>query len=105
MIDINTISTAELKSLLDAIPQELKRRHKAEKAAILEQMKAQAKAAGYSLEELLGEAAAEPKEKKTVAVKYRHPDNSALAWSGRGRTPKWVADWITSGKKIEQLGV
>lgn len=105
MIDIGTISTTELKELLDAIPKELKRRQKSEKAAILEQMKAQAKAAGYSLEELLGEAVAEPKEKKAVAIKYRHPNDSSMAWTGRGKKPKWVAEWLSSGKKIEQLSV
>lgn len=104
MIDINTISTAELKDLLEAIPKELKRRHKAEKSSILEKLKAQAKEAGYSLEELLGEVAAEPEQKKTVAVKYRHPDKS-LTWTGRGRTPKWISEWVASGKKIEQLAV
>jgi len=105
MIDISTISTNELKDLLDSIPKELKRRGKAEKSAVLEQMKAQAKAAGYSLEELLGETTKEPKQKRTVAVKYRHPVNSALTWTGRGRSPKWVAEWLSSGKKIEQLAV
>lgn len=105
MINITTISTAELKELLESIPKELTRRQKTEKSAILEKIKAEAKAAGYSLEELLGDVALEPKERKPVPVKYRHPDNESLIWTGRGRQPKWVVEWLTSGKAIEQLAV
>jgi DNA-binding protein H-NS len=27
-------------------------------------------------------------------VKYRHPENAELCWSGRGRKPKWVEAWL-----------
>lgn len=35
-----------------------------------------------------------------VAVKYKSGSN---AWTGRGRQPKWVADHIAKGGKLEDL--
>lgn len=29
---------------------------------------------------------------KPERVKYRHPENPELTWSGRGREPKWLAE-------------
>jgi DNA-binding protein H-NS len=29
---------------------------------------------------------------KTERVKYRHPENSELTWSGRGKQPGWLKD-------------
>jgi DNA-binding protein H-NS len=33
-----------------------------------------------------------------VAPKYRNPSNQEQTWSGRGVTPKWVADLKAEGK-------
>lgn len=37
-------------------------------------------------------------------VTYRHPDDANLTWSpGRGRKPKWLTEFLDSGKTIEDL--
>jgi DNA-binding protein H-NS len=38
-----------------------------------------------------------------VKVKYRHPQNTELAWTGRGRKPKWVEAWVANGGNIDNL--
>lgn len=40
-----------------------------------------------------------------VPAKYRHPENSDLAWTGRGRKPKWVEDWLGTGGTMEQIQI
>lgn len=37
-------------------------------------------------------------------VRYRHP-NSMMTWTGRGRAPKWVQEWIESGNTLDGLQV
>ena len=37
--------------------------------------------------------------RKTVPVKYRHPDNAALTWTGRGKAPKWLTEEEAKGKE------
>lgn len=107
-MDISKLSFAELRELQQQIPQEMKKREAQEKANVLNELKAVAKARGYSLEDLVGKDARPPKTKSatgTVKVKYRHPENSELQWTGRGRQPKWVESWLKSGGTLDKLAV
>ena len=38
-----------------------------------------------------------------VKVKYRHPENAGLEWTGRGRKPKWVEAWVANGGSLDNL--
>ena len=74
-------------------------RHKAEARAKLEAI---AKEMGYSLADLIG---VEVKTTRAPAVaKYRHPENAALTWSGRGRKPQWFVEALDAGKYAERSG-
>jgi DNA-binding protein H-NS len=46
-------------------------------------------------------------KKKTTptipAATYQHPENPNTTWSGRGRKPGWILEWIESGKPVEEL--
>ncbi len=75
-------------------------RHKAEARAKLEAI---AKEMGYSLADLVGDKV---KTTRAPAVaKYRHPENAALTWSGRGRKPLWFADALDAGKTPGELAI
>jgi hypothetical protein len=40
----------------------------------------------------------------SAVVRYRHPDHpTTLTWSGRGRQPKWVREWVEGGKSLDDL--
>lgn len=105
-MDISTLAISELKSLLEKIPAEIKRREKSEKARLRKELEEFALKNGYSLDELLGEAAEKAnKLKKPVAVKFRHPQEGDLTWTGRGRQPKWVEAFLSAGGTLEQLTV
>lgn len=103
-MDLSTLSVAQLRDLQQQIPAEIKRREAQEKINILNEVRAFAKARGYAIEDLLGK---EVKVKATagnkVKVKYRHPQNPELEWTGRGRKPKWVEAWLASGSTLENL--
>lgn len=38
-----------------------------------------------------------------VAVKYRHPKNKTLTWTGRGRTASWLTAELKKGKKLSSF--
>ena len=40
-----------------------------------------------------------------VSPKFRNPDNSAEAWSGRGLQPRWLRAAIKTGKSIEDFRI
>jgi DNA-binding protein H-NS len=105
-MDLSVLSVAELNKLLSDIPKEISRRERSEKARVRKELEALAAAHGYSLEELLGDTGTSTKRaSKPVAAKYRHPEDGALTWSGRGRQPKWVAEFFAKGGKVESLAI
>ena len=104
-MDLSSLTAAELRDLQQQIPAELKRREVQEKANILNEVRAFAKARGFALEELVGKEVKIKAPTGKVKVKYRHPENASLEWTGRGRQPKWVAEWLTKGGSLESLTV
>lgn len=38
---------------------------------------------------------------RKAVLKFRHPDEPALVWSGRGKTPNWIKDLERSGRLHE----
>lgn len=106
-MDLSAMTLAQLKELLQKIPAEIKRKEAKEKVIALNELKEFAQKRGFSLDELLGKEAKArgPKAGRKVAVKYRHPKDASLQWTGRGRQPKWVQDWLGNGGKIDKLKV
>lgn len=49
---------------------------------------------------------AKAKQAKAPAAakpKYQSPSDPALTWSGRGRKPKWVLEWVDGGNDLEKV--
>lgn len=104
-MDLSSLTVVQLRDLQQQIPAELKRREAQDKVKVLNEARAFVKARGYALEELLNKDLKGKVLTGKVKVKYRHPENAALEWTGRGRQPKWVAEWMAKGGKMESLAV
>ena len=109
-MNISKLATKELQALLKRIPKEINRRKQQEKSKLLDDITQIASKRGYSLRDLIGKAPRSVKGKKTrtrkpVAVKYRHPEQANLTWTGRGRKPHWVTKWLEEGRTMETLAV
>ena len=103
-MDLSTLSVSQLRDLQQQIPAELKRREAQEKINILNEVRAFAKARGYAIEDLIGkDVKIKVSSGNKVKVKYRHPENNELEWTGRGRKPKWVEAWVANGGALDNL--
>ena len=105
MADFNleAMSLKELRQLQKDLTKAISTYEDRHKAQARTKLEAIAKEMGYSLADLIGD---EGKTTRTPAVtRYRHPDNAALTWSGRGRKPQWFADHINGGKDPRELAV
>ncbi|MBB5877132.1 MULTISPECIES: H-NS histone family protein [unclassified Xanthomonas] len=85
-------------------------------AKVRTQLTRLAKSHGYSIEEVFGGAAPAARGRKAgkpgpkpgrklgkVPPKYRNPANAAETWTGRGKQPRWLADLVAKGKKVDDF--
>ncbi|MFN7835846.1 MAG: H-NS family nucleoid-associated regulatory protein [Burkholderiaceae bacterium] len=106
--NISSMSLAELQQLKSEVEAEIERR--SAKTAAIEELKKMAAHSGVRLEDLMVEMGGTGKikvkrELGPAPIRYRHPTNSALTWSGRGKRPKWVTEAMASGYSLEKLRV
>lgn len=99
------LGSASMQDIMDAkvfIEYMLKNRIEADYQAMRDNADTLARATGVSFEKVL-ESLLPPAKKRTrkssteeknvvERVKYQHPENPELKWSGRGKTPKWLEE-------------
>lgn len=111
-MDISHLPLADLQHLLAILPEEIENRRAEERKRVIEELAALARARGFELEDLMRKPEAKTEavnasmviRRQRASVKYRHPLKCDLAWSGRGRQPKWVAAWLADGRTMAELG-
>lgn len=104
-MDLSKMSSSELRNLQEQIKRELKSREGADKQKAREQIFAIAQAVGVPLKELLGGSLPKAGKGGKVEARYRNPADGSQKWTGRGRQPKWVKDWVDAGKSIDDLRI
>lgn len=104
-IDLAGYTLGELKGLQHDIERTIKECQQQEVRKAREQILAIAKQAGVSVEELLGNAEkkAETKSGQKVQPKYQNPKDVSQTWAGRGRQPRWIAEELATGKKLDDF--
>jgi DNA-binding protein H-NS len=105
MMDLSGLSVADLRALQEQVAQEIKKREREEVVKAREQIMAIAQSVGIPLKDLIGSDARAKDANGVTTVRYRHPSDKSLRWSGRGRQPKWVKDWVASGQPMDALRV
>lgn len=101
--DLEALSLPELKKMQKDIAKAISTFGDRQKAEARAKVEALARDLGYSLAELVG---TDSKAKRAlVAPKYRHPENPAVTWSGRGRKPKWFVDALATGTTAGDLEI
>ncbi len=114
-LDISGLDYNELQALIaEAQAQSEKRKAESLKEAV-EAARVELEKRGFTIADLIssvrGEKAGKAGRKaredagKKVAPKYRDPANPANTWTGRGIKPKWLAEKIASGAKVEDFAI
>ncbi|ENO89740.1 H-NS family nucleoid-associated regulatory protein [Thauera linaloolentis] len=120
-MDLSSYSLPDLRRLQTKVESEIRRRSDTTRRALLKQVQKLVAEQGLTLDDLIDApaAAAQPQAKATAAakakrgsakktkapsvIKYRNPANPEQGWSGHGRRPQWVLDWLGQGKPLEEL--
>lgn len=101
-INLDKLNLDELKSLQKDVAKAITEYETRKRKEALEAIEAVAREKGYSLSELTG-AAPSKRSKPQSPPKYRHPENPAKTWSGRGRQPAWVKEHLEANKSLDDL--
>lgn len=105
-MNLSEFTLPQLRQLQGDIAAEIKNREQSRINEARQQILALAQQAGISLPDLLGtQSVRTSKPSKPVAVKYRHPNNTVLQWTGRGRAPLWVKEWEAEHHSLTDLQV
>ena len=104
-MNLSHMSSPELRKLQEEIKRELKQREGMDKQQAREQIFAIAQQTGLPLKELLAGFPGTRNKGGKVEARYRNPANASEQWTGRGRQPKWVKEWVDSGKSIDGLRI
>jgi DNA-binding protein H-NS len=103
------LSVNELNDLKVTIDHVIEEKKKSERVAVLEEVKAMVAKAGMTLDEVIGNTKSGKRASrgpgKSVAPKYRNPANASETWTGRGRQPKWVADYVSKGHSLSSIQI
>ena len=101
--DLEALSLGEQKKLQKDVAKAISTFEDRQKAEARAKVEALAREMGYSLAELVG---TETKSARApAAAKYRHPENPALTWSGRGRKPQWFVEALEAGRTASDLAI
>ena len=103
-INLNELSLTELKQLQKDVGKTIAEFSDRKKLDALEALNARAKELGFNLADLVGVKKAR-KSSAPIGPKYRHPENAAITWSGRGRQPGWFKAAVEAGTSPEALAV
>jgi DNA-binding protein H-NS len=85
----NAIKTVDARKRQDAI--------KAAREAAMEH--------GYRLEDIVEMAGKASVRKSKTPPKYRHPEDPAKTWSGRGRQPAWIKEKLDNGESLDAFAI
>lgn len=104
-VNLENLNSRELEELIEAAAEQKKRLQKQRLVEVRNRLTALAREEGYTIEELFGSGGVRTKSTRTVAPKYRNPDDAGQTWTGRGKRPRWVQAHLDAGKPIEALEI
>ncbi|WP_226561598.1 H-NS histone family protein [Salipiger thiooxidans] len=99
---IDKLSLDELKALQKQVVKAIDEFEVNQRKEALAAVEAKAKEFGFSLSELTSKTKSKP---KASPPKYRHPENAALTWSGRGRKPAWIKEGLEAGRSLDDYAI
>ncbi|WP_333815590.1 H-NS histone family protein [Tabrizicola sp.] len=100
---LEAMSLKELRQLERDVAKAISGYEDRQKADARAKLDAMAKEMGFSLSDLMGMG--RKNTRSPSVAKYRHPENAALTWSGRGRKPQWFSAHVNSGKDPNDLAI
>ncbi len=102
--DIEALTYKELQELEVRVQHAKASREKQARIEAFEAIKLKAEEFGFDISEFTAEGPAAP-AKRTILPKYIDPENPDNTWTGRGRKPSWVNEFIENGGNMKEIEI
>lgn len=103
-MNLDTYRLDDLLKLRRQIDDELRARHTRDPENTEHQLRDAAQKWGYALTEVM--MGVSPDYDHSVSnIRYKHPYDPNIGWSGAGAKPAWVQQWEAMGHSLEELRV
>jgi DNA-binding protein H-NS len=102
-LDLTPYTIEQLEALLADVQKRLSQLRQEKRKQAFQQLDAMAKDLGLAKEDLAARYAKPSRRRNPAPAPYRNPMNSDQTWSGKGRKPQWVQDYLAAGKSLEDL--
>ena len=92
-IDLSGLNLDQLAELVSKAQAQMTTREKQRRKDLRSELERSIVAGGYKLGDIfpeLGDGAGTGRQRRKMPVKFRNPQNPDEAWTGIGRTPRWV---------------
>ena len=99
-LDFDKMSLKEMRDLRAKLERAINSYEDRKRREALAAVEEAARQHGFNLAELTG---AKTRRAGTVAPKYANPDDPTVTWTGRGRKPRWITEYLAKGKSLEDL--
>lgn len=107
--DLAGLSPSELTKLIAQANAQMAAARANEIAKAKAKIEAILSGAGLTIDDVFprrGQARGKPGKRAGTGVpKYRNPRNAEQTWSGMGKRPRWLADALASGAKLESFAI
>ncbi|TQM89712.1 H-NS family nucleoid-associated regulatory protein [Roseinatronobacter monicus] len=103
-MDLHAMSLEELKKYQKDIQKAVESFEARQLAEARAKLEGYAREMGVKLEDVMA-ISGKAKSKTQGSPKYRHPENPALTWTGRGRKPDWFKEALEAGMNEDALKI
>ncbi|WP_312524634.1 H-NS histone family protein [Paracoccus sp. (in: a-proteobacteria)] len=100
-INLDALSLSELRDLRNKVERAISSYEDRRRKEAIAAIESAAREHGFNLSELTGVKLAKTK----VAAKYANPADSTQTWSGRGRKPRWIQEYLDAGQDLGELEI
>ena len=107
-LKLESLDYEQLCQVRDEVRELMEKKRAEAKKQLQQEFTSRAKELGFDPSDVFGGKKASRvtgKKSGSVQVKYRHPSDSKLTWSGRGRMAGWLAELVAKGDKKEKYAV
>jgi len=110
-IDFSSYSAEELARISELAERQVQAKKEEQIVELRRRAEELARSMGVSVNEVVemmgarGGVSVARKSPGRAKIKYRHPHNSDLTWTGRGHRPRWLSEALEQGSRLEDFMV